>query len=137
MTHAAAFLTVSCASNPSALSVRRLLPKNLWRFMKNGLHPFRRAGLVWLFTALCAPAFAMRQCPAEFGPKDPSVNALGWLVVALGVALGGGLLYFVVQRSRGTGWFKRMALIAVGIVGMLVISVCGLALATGFFFLKC
>ena len=79
----------------------------------------------------------MRQCPAEFGPKDPSVNVLGWLVVALGMALGGGLLYFVVQRSKGTGWLKRTALIAVGIMGMLLISVCGLALAIGFFFLKC
>lgn len=105
--------------------------------MKNGLHSFKRLCLVWLLTALYAPAFAMRQCPAEFGPKDPSVNALGWLVVALGVALGGGLLYFVVQRSRCTGWFKRTVLIAAGIVGMLVVSVCGLALATGFFFLKC
>ena len=105
--------------------------------MKSWLHLFRRICLVWLLPALCAPAFAMRQCPAEFGPKDPSVNALGWLVVALGVALGGWLLYFVIKRSRGTGWFKRSALIAVGIVGMLLISVCGLALATGFFFLKC
>ena len=105
--------------------------------MKNGLHSFRHACLVWLLPALCAPAFAMRQCPAEFGPKDPSVNALGWLVVALGVALGGWLLYFVVQQSRGTGWLKRTALIAVGIVGMLLIGVCGLALATVFFFLKC
>ena len=50
--------------------------------MKNGLYPFRRVCLIWLLPALCAPAFAMRQCPAEFGPKDPSVNALGWLVVA-------------------------------------------------------
>lgn len=105
--------------------------------MKNARHHLRHLCCVWLLTALCAPAFAMRQCPAEFGPKDPSVNALGWLVVALGVALGGGLLYFVVQRSRGMGWFKRMALIAVGIVGMLVVSVCGLSLAAGFFFLKC
>ena len=117
--------------------MRRLLPENLFNRMKNWLHSFRHACLVWLFPALCAPAFAMRQCPAEFGPKDPSVNALGWLVVAVGVALGGGLLYFVVQRSKGTGWFKRIAVIAVGIVGMLLISVCGLALATGFFFLKC
>lgn len=105
--------------------------------MKSWLASFGRVCLVWLLPALCAPAFAMRQCPAEFGPKDPSVNALGWLVVALGVALGGWLLYFVIQRSRGIGWFKRTAVITVGIVGMLVISVCGLALATGFFFFKC
>ena len=117
--------------------MRRLLPENFFNRMKNWLHSFRRACLVWLLPALCAPAFAMRQCPAEFGPKDPSVNVLGWLVVALGVALGAWGLYFVVQRSKGTGWLKRTALIAVGIVGMLLISVCGLALATGFFFLKC
>ena len=117
--------------------MRRLLPENLFNRMKNGLHSFRRVCLVWLLPALCAPAFAMRQCPAEFGPKDPSVNVLGWLVVALGMSLGGGLLYFVVQRSKGTGWLKRTALIAVGIMGMLLISVCGLALAIGFFFLKC
>lgn len=105
--------------------------------MKNRLHSLRHLCLVWLFAALCAPAFAMRQCPAEFGPKDPSVNALGWLVVAVGVALSGWLMYFVIKRSRGTGWLKRAALVAVGIVGMLLISVCGLALATGFFFLQC
>ena len=117
--------------------MRRLLPENLFNRMKNWRHSFNRVCLVWLLPALCTPAFAMRQCPAEFGPKDPSVNALGWLVVALGVALGGWLLYFVVQRSRGTGWLKRTALVAVGIVGMLLISVCGLGLAIGFFFLKC
>ena len=79
----------------------------------------------------------MPQCPAEFGPKDPIVNALGWLVVVLGVALGGWLLYFVVQRSRRTGWLKSTAFIFAGIVGMVLISVCGLALAAGLFFLKC
>lgn len=105
--------------------------------MKSWLPPFRRFCLIWLLPALCAPAFAMPQCPAEFGPKDPSVNALGWLVVALGVALGGWLLYFVVQRSRGTGWLKRTAFIFAGIVGMVLISACSLALAAGLFFLKC
>lgn len=110
---------------------------NLWRCMKSWLYPFRRVCLIWLLPALCAPAFAMRQCPAEFGPKDPSVNALGWLVVALGVALGGWLLYFFVQRSRGAGWLKRTAFIFAGIVGMVLMSACGLALAVGFFFLKC
>ena len=105
--------------------------------MRNRLHSFNRLCCVWLLPALCAPAFAMRQCPADFGPKDPSVNALGWLVVALGVAIGAWLLYFVIKRSQGTGWLKRTTLIAVGIMGMLLISVCGLALAIGFFFLKC
>lgn len=79
----------------------------------------------------------MKQCPAEFGPKDPAVNALGWIVVALAVALGALLVYVVMRRSRNLRWVARIAAIALGLIGMLCLSVGGFALALVFFFLKC
>lgn len=94
-------------------------------------------GLVCPLLVLSTSSFATTQCPAEFGPKSPIVDASGWLVVALGIVLGGLLLGYVIKRSRGARLIRRIAVIGLGLVGMIVVSVCGLVLAIAFFFLQC
>ena len=111
--------------------------QQLDRMGKNWIHRLKDSALAYTLLALSIPAFATRQCPPEFGPKHPSVNALGWLVVGLGITLGVALLAYAITRSRGTRFLKRAAIIALAIVGMAVLVVGGLALAVGFFFLRC
>ena len=84
-----------------------------------------------------ASAWATTQCPAEFGPKHPSVNMLGWCVVAAGIALGVSLLALSIARSRRLRRPARAAVIALGMIGMLVIWVMGFALAFSLFFFAC
>lgn len=84
-----------------------------------------------------APAWATTQCPAEFGPKHPSVNMLGWCVVAAGIALGVALLAFTIVRSRRLRRPARAAVIALGMIGMLLVWVMGFALAFSLFFFAC
>lgn len=94
----------------------------------------------WLLALLllpASPAWATAQCPAEFGPKDPIVNVLGWCVVAAGVLLGGGLLAFTIARSRRLRRPARAAVVALGLVGMLLVWVMGFALAFSLFFFAC
>ncbi|MDR6674586.1 hypothetical protein [Xanthomonas sp. 1678] len=90
-----------------------------------------------LLLAFSAPAYATTQCPPEFGPKDPLVNMLGWLVVAVSVAAGGWLFAWLVRRSRGMRWFWRCAVIASGFAAMLAVWIGGFALAFVYFFLQC
>lgn len=87
--------------------------------------------------ALSFPAYATSQCPPEFGPKHPIVNLLGWLVVALGVVVGGLLFAYLVRRSRGMRWFSRCAVIGLGFCAMIGVWVGGLALAFVSFFFQC
>ncbi|MBN6150500.1 hypothetical protein JR065_09115 [Xanthomonas sp. AmX2] len=87
--------------------------------------------------AFSAPAWATRQCPPEFGPKDPLVDMLGWLVVAVGIVVGVLLFAWLVRRSRGMRWALRCAVVVLGVAGMLVVWVGGLALAFASFFLQC
>ncbi|MBO9828534.1 hypothetical protein J7373_09775 [Xanthomonas sp. A2111] len=82
-------------------------------------------------------AHATSQCPADFGPKDPLVDLLGWGVVASGVLLGGWLCVHVVRRSRGLRRWRRAAAILAGVVAMLLLWIGGLALAIAWFFLRC
>gem|GEM_PF-454292 len=84
-----------------------------------------------------APAYATSQCPQEFGPKDPLVNAIGWLVVAGGVAVGGWLFASLVKRTRGLRRLPRHAVLAAGFVGMLALWIAGFALAFVHFFFRC
>ena len=83
------------------------------------------------------PAYATSQCPPEFGPKNPIVNLLGWLVVALGIVVGSLLFAYLVRRSRGMRWFSRSAVIVLGFCGMIAVWVGGLALAFVSFFFQC
>lgn len=87
--------------------------------------------------AFCLPAYATSQCPSEFGPKPPIVNLLGWLVVALGIIVGGLLFAYLVRRTRGMGRFSRCAVIGLGFCGMIAVWVGGLALAFVSFFFQC
>ncbi|WP_369935904.1 hypothetical protein [Xanthomonas tesorieronis] len=87
--------------------------------------------------ALAFPAYASSQCPSEFGPKPPIVNLLGWLVVALGVVVGGLLFAYLVRRTRGMRRFSRCAVIGLGFCGMIAVWVGGLALAFVYFFFQC
>ena len=105
--------------------------------MKNRTYLIKKTILSCMLLALSIPALATRQCPPEFGPKHPSVNALGWLLVGLGITLGVALLAYAITRSRGTRFLKRAAIIALAIVGMALLLVGGLALAVELFFMQC
>ena len=83
------------------------------------------------------PALATAQCPAEFGPKDPMVNVLGWCVVAVGILLGAVLPGLCITRSRTLRRPARAAIIALGLLGMLLVWVMGFALAFSAFFFTC
>ena len=96
-----------------------------------------RAAVICLLPVISVSAFATSQCPSEFGPKDSSVDALGWLIVLVGISLGGLLFWYVVKQSRGTGLFKQVAIIVLGMAGLVVLGLGGLALAIEFFFLQC
>lgn len=94
----------------------------------------------WLCVALLAlssPVHATSRCPPEFGQKDPLVDVLGWLVVAVGVIVGGLLFACLVRRSRGMRWRSRAVVIALGFSGMVLFWVGGFALAFVNFFFKC
>lgn len=100
----------------------------------------RNAIAWWTATALLtfsAPARATRQCPAEFGPKDPLVDLLGWSVVAVGVV--GGALFFtvVIRHTRGMRRLSRAVVVALGLAGAVLVGVAGLALALLNFFFRC
>lgn len=122
-------------------------PLEAWRilfFAPTGLRArikraWRRSAGSALFALLAFsfPAYATRQCPPEFGPKDPIVNLLGWLVVALGVAVGSLLFAYLVRRSRGMRWLSRSAVIGFGFCGMIAVWVGGLGLAFVYFFFQC
>lgn len=83
------------------------------------------------------PVYATSQCPVDFGPKDPLINIFGWLVVALGVLAGGLLLAYVLRRSRKIRLPLRVAVVGLGLFGMVIIWGGSLTLAIGFFFLRC
>ena len=95
--------------------------------------------LAWLSLLLLIsiPAFATSQCPPELGPKSASVNAFGWLLVFGGVALGCGLLGYAIKRSRGTGLFKRSAIIVLATAALALLSLSCLELAMALFFMQC
>lgn len=86
---------------------------------------------------LSAPVRATSQCPPEFGQKDPLVDVLGWLVVAVGVIAGGLFFACLVRRSRGMRWRYRAVVIALGLCGMVLVWVGGFALAFVNFFFEC
>lgn len=96
-----------------------------------------RAAVICLLPVISVSAFATSQCPSEFEPKDPSVDALGWLIVLVGISLGCLLFWYVVKQSCGTGLFKQVAIIVLGMAGLVVLGLGGLALAIEFFFLQC
>ena len=128
---------MSTALDHSTIAYTHNARRLVLRVIRNGMHRFFRAGFTCSLLAFASSAFATSQCPSEFATKDPSVNAIGWLVVAVGIILGGFLLGFVIKWSRGSGVLKRTAYICLGIVGMVVTGVAGLALAIAFFFLQC
>lgn len=97
----------------------------------------RGGALLAMLLALSTPAYATTQCPVEFGQKDPLINGLGWLVVALGVIVGGLLFSYVVRRTRSMHGFSRAPVITLGFVGMMLVWVAGLSLALVYFFLPC
>ncbi|WP_343800552.1 hypothetical protein [Marinobacterium maritimum] len=107
----------------------------------------RRMGISWIRSkgaGLLAPllicsssAHATSQCPREFGQKDPLVDAIGWLVVAVGIIVGGLLFTYIIRRSRGIRWFSRSIVIIIGFAGMLLVWIGGFALAFVNFFFKC
>lgn len=101
------------------------------------MRQFTKLGLNFGILALSSPVLATTQCPPEFGAKDPSVNALGWLVVAMGIILGALLLRYASKRSRGATALKRAAAIVLGLVALGVTTIGGLALAIELFFLQC
>ena len=105
--------------------------------MENWILRIKDAALACTLLAFSIPALATRQCPPDFGPKHPSVNALGWLLVVLGITLGVALLAYAITRSQGVRFLKRTAIIILAIVGMAVLIVSGLALAVEFFFMQC
>lgn len=87
--------------------------------------------------AFSFPAYATSQCPPGFGPKDPIVNLLGWLMVALGIVVGGLLFAYLLRRSRGMRRFSRCAVVGFGFCGTAAVWVGGLALAFVYFFFQC
>lgn len=82
-------------------------------------------------------AYAASRCPPEFGQKDPLVNVLGWLVVAVGITVGGLLFAYIIRSSRGMRRFSRSVVIVLGFSGMVLVWVGGFALAFVNFFFKC
>lgn len=94
-------------------------------------------GLLAALLLFSASACATTRCPPEFGQNDPLVNVLGWLVVAVGMVVGGWLFAYSIRRSRGMRWLPRGAVIASGFAGMVALWVGGLALAFVYFFLQC
>ena len=107
------------------------------RLIQSLSRQFKPWWLVCLWLAFSPQAFAMKQCPQEFGPKDPAVNATGWLVVGLSVVIGAALVYFTVTKTRQLRPLKRIAIVALSLGGMLTLGIAGLALARGFFFWTC
>ncbi|WP_267104796.1 hypothetical protein [Xanthomonas sacchari] len=100
-------------------------------------HRGGRAGVLSVLLGCMASAHATSQCPADFGPKDPLIDLLGWTVVASGVVLGGWLCVHVVRRSRGLGRWRRVAVVLAGVVAMLLLWGGGLVLAIAWFFMRC
>lgn len=86
---------------------------------------------------VCASAHATTRCPLEFGPKNPIIDVLGWLLVAVGVALGGLLFRWVIRRSSGKRRFVRGAAIVLGLAAMGLVWIGGFALAFVLFFFRC
>ncbi|MCG8518656.1 MAG: hypothetical protein MI794_11755 [Pseudomonadales bacterium] len=97
----------------------------------------RGGELLAMLLAFPTPAYATTQCPLEFGQKDPLVNGLGWLVVAVGVVIGGLLFSYLIRHTRSMRGFSRASVIALGFVGMTLVWLSGLALALAYFFLPC
>lgn len=102
-----------------------------------GRHRGGRASVLSVSLGCMASAHATSQCPAEFGPKDPLIDLLGWAVVASGVVLGGWLCVHTVRRSRGLRRWRRVAVVLAGVLAMLLLWIGGLVLAIASFFLRC
>ena len=79
----------------------------------------------------------MRQCPAEFGEKNPLVNLTGWAVFGLAIVVGPLLMYYALTRSRGRPWGVRILVLFAGALGMLAAWFTGLVIAFNGFFFKC
>jgi hypothetical protein len=127
--------TTHCTSNLATGLVARLF--QILVYMKT---QWRHRSSFWLlmpFFALAAPAYAMQKCPNEFGTKAPIVDVLGWAVVSIGVIAGMLILAFSIRRSASMRWHYCLLTILAGLVGLVLFSFGGLALATVFFFLKC
>lgn len=97
----------------------------------------KSGGLPAALLMCSSSAHATSQCPREFGQKDPLVDAIGWLVVAVGIIVGGLLFTYIIRRSRGISWFSRSIVIIIGFAGMLLVWIGGYALAFVNFFFKC
>lgn len=99
---------------------------------------FNRTLLCWaMLLIMSGSVWAMVQCPAELGPKDPSINVFGWLLVLGGASLGMGVLGYTIKRSRGARLLTRIVIIMLATVFMLLVSIYSLVLAIGWFFLQC
>lgn len=90
--------------------------------------------LIW---TMSTAAFATTQCPAEFGPKDPMIDVLGWVVVMLGIVVGGLLFGYLVKRSLSRRLISRILLTVLGLGSFVLMSLAGLGIAITFFFLQC
>lgn len=90
-----------------------------------------------MLLAFSTPAYATTQCPLEFGQKNPLVNGLGWLVIAVSVVVGGLLFSRLIRHARSMRGFSRASVIALGFVGMILVWFSGLTLALAYFFLPC
>lgn len=107
-------------------------------FMQSTIVRYRTSlalGLVALF--FVSPVFAMTQCPAEFGEKNPLVNLTGWAVLALALVVGAMLMYYAFTRSRGRPWGVRILVLFAGALGMLAAWCSGLLVALNGFFFRC
>ncbi|MFC3151285.1 hypothetical protein ACFOEK_09635 [Litoribrevibacter euphylliae] len=99
-----------------------------------------RMAIPWILTALlvCSPsAYATSQCPTEFGQKDPLINVLGWIVVAVGIIIGSILFTYIIRQSRLMRLRSRSVVIVLGSLGMLFVWGGGFVLAFVNFFFKC
>jgi hypothetical protein len=92
--------------------------------------------LVLAYT-FASPAYGMQPCPTESAAKHPAVDAIGWIVIALGIIAGIALLVFAIRRSRRMRWHYRLSAILGGLVGLVLLSVGSFSSALIFFFLQC
>jgi len=89
-------------------------------------------GLLAVLLAYSAPLYAMTQCPAEFGAKDPMIDIIGWAVLVLGTVAGGLFIAYALRRSRKMRPLLRFAAAIAGLVGMVIIWCGGLMLSFSF-----
>lgn len=118
----------------SSLRLLHAAPASLVRAV--GVHALRPA-IMLVLLASSPLAWATSRCPPQAGAKDPTIDLLGWLVLAAGVAAGMAMFGAFVWRTRAMRWPARCAVLLGGLAAMLLVWVGSLALAFTQFFLRC